>query len=134
MVDLEKPYLNHDFSVLIADDQKLMLKNLERYFSKYFNILTASSFEEGKSHLSRSNIGVLVSDHQMAEGQGLELLEYVRDNYNHIRRIVITADRHEQVVIDMMRNDLAVSFVFKPIIKSQLHLAVAEQSEIYLQQ
>ena len=121
-----------NFSILIADDQKFMLKNLERYFAKFFNVLTASTLEEGINHLSNNIVAVVVSDHQMAEGQGIALLEYIRDNQDQVRRIVITADRHEQTVIDMMGKKLAHSFVFKPTVKAQLHQAVAEQSEIFL--
>lgn len=132
MADLNKKYLDYDFAVLIADDQKFMLRNLERYFKEYFTIITADTLEAAKDALNSHNIGVVVSDHQMLDGQGIELLEFIRDNFNEIRRIVITADRREQIVIDMMGDDLADSFVFKPTVKPQLHQAIAEQSEIYL--
>jgi len=132
MVDLEKQYLDLDVAILIADDQKFMLKNLERYFKKYFNVTTASTFEQAKDILNSTPIGVAVSDHQMVDGQGIMLLEYIRDNFADTRGILITADRHEQVVIDMMDAKLAQSFVFKPTDKGKLHQAIAEQMEIYL--
>jgi len=134
MVDLERSFLQEKFAILLADDQKFMLKNLERYFATFFNVATAATLEEAKIQLQQQTIGVVVSDHQMAGGQGIALLEFIRDTYPEVRRILITADRHEQVVIDMMRSEMAHSFVFKPTVKVQLHQALAEQSEIYLKQ
>lgn len=133
MADLNKKYHDAGFAILLADDQKFMLKNLERYFKEYFSVITASTLEEAKEAITLHNVGIVVSDHQMLDGQGIELLEYIRDQHNDIRRIVITADRREQVVIDLMNDDLGHSFVFKPTVKPQLHQAIAEQSEIYLQ-
>ncbi len=131
-IDLDKSYRTCGFAVLLADDQKFMIKNLERYFVNFFDIQSAATLDEAKSILQTQKIAVVVADHQMLNGQGLDLLELVRDEYSNIRRIIITADRDEQLVIDMMRGKLAHSFVYKPTVKPQLHSAVASQIEIFL--
>ncbi len=131
-VDLEKVYKELDYAILIADDQKFMIKNLERYFVKFFNVKSATDLEQAIAAVDTEKIAVVIADHQMLDGQGLSLLEYVRDNHDQVRRVVITADRHEQLVIDMMRDKLAHSFVYKPTVKPQLHHAVANQMDIFL--
>ena len=131
-VDLEKSYLDQDWGILLADDQKFMIKNLERYFKKYFKVYSATTLEMAKNLLASENIAVVISDHQMLDGQGIELLKYVRDNYTHIRKVVITADRHEQVVVDMIADGMAHSFVYKPTVKQQLHQAIVDQIQAFL--
>ena len=131
-VNLDRKYTDQKYGILLADDQKFMIKNLERYFVNFFHVFSATTFEEAVDAIQNNQIAVVVADHQMLDGEGLKLLEYVRDNFAIIRRVVITADRHEQLVIDMMRDRLAHSFVYKPTVKPQLHHAVAIQMDIYL--
>lgn len=131
MVENPPDFRDQDFYLLFADDQAFMLTNLKRYFKNYYNVLTASTLEEARQHMDEYRVGIVVSDHQMAEGHGLDLLQYVVEQHPITRRVIITADRTEGFVIDMINKGLAHSFAYKPTVKDQLHVVINEQATIF---
>ena len=66
--------------ILFVDDEEKALKYFHRAFDKHFQIITASSADEGWSMIEENseNIAVLISDQRMPGRTGVELLGQVR--------------------------------------------------------
>ncbi|MDH5401732.1 MAG: response regulator [Candidatus Heimdallarchaeota archaeon] len=127
-------YLNYEFEILFADDQKFMLKNLERYFKKFVKVALATTVDEAKKILETKKIAVIISDHQMADGHGIEALEFILDRFPQIRRIILTADRHEETVMELISKKLAQAIVYKPLVKEQLEVVVRNQVNEFIEE
>ena len=72
-----------DISILIVDDDKLVVEKLvEGVNWKQLGIrtvLTACNIRQAKEILEEVTVDILLSDIEMPQGSGLELLEWVRD-------------------------------------------------------
>ena len=85
--------------VLFFDDKRLLLKGLQRYFKDDFSCHIATSLEEATEIIDNTNISILVSDHQMPDHIGIELLRRVSIDKPHIRKILTTSEWHSDVVL-----------------------------------
>ena len=72
-----------DISILIVDDDKLVVEKLvEGVNWKQLGIgivLTAYNIRQAKEILEEARVDILLSDIEMPQGSGLELLEWVRN-------------------------------------------------------
>jgi PAS domain S-box-containing protein len=90
------------FSLLYVDDEPGLLE-LGRIFLEgngEFRVTTALSGEEGLGHLAQQEFDAVVSDYQMPEMNGLELLKRVRKSHGNIPFILFTGRGREEVVIE----------------------------------
>ena len=79
-------------TILVVDDEE-MLRNLLRKIlvKEGYRVLTASSAPEALEKLSSESIDLVVSDVQMPEMDGFELLKALKKDYPQIGVIVMTA-------------------------------------------
>ncbi len=80
--------------VLIADDDPIMLRRLQRAFEPHsaaVTVLTAANGREAMDLLAEHTASLLITDIQMPEVDGLELLAHVNRNYPVVRCFVMTA-------------------------------------------
>jgi len=94
------------FSLLYIDDEQGLL-DLGQLFLESdgeFRVTTALSGEEGLRYLASQDFDAVVSDYQMPEMNGLELLKKVRKTYGNIPFILFTGRGREEVVIEAINN------------------------------
>ncbi len=79
--------------ILFVDDEQVTRKMFERIAAREFRVLTADSVAGAREILDRhgQEIGVLLTDQRMPGGLGVELLEYCREAYPDIVRMLTTA-------------------------------------------
>jgi len=78
-------------TILFVDDDKIVLRSLERGLpDEPYNKVFAMSGKEALEILQREEVHVVVTDMQMPEMTGLELLRIVRKEYPHIIWIVLS--------------------------------------------
>lgn len=80
--------------VLIADDDPIMLRRLEKAFEPHkaaVTVFTAANGQEAIDLLAKHTVSLLITDIQMPEVDGLELLAHVNTNYPVARCFVMTA-------------------------------------------
>lgn len=76
---LERPY------VLLVDDERDLIGLFRDYFRKFApHILFAHSGNEAIEFLNKYDVGLIISDVNMADGDGIELLAFVRKMDRHI--------------------------------------------------
>src|SRR5512139_1506616 len=69
-----------------------------------FSVTTALSGRLGLEELARDNFDAIVSDYQMPEMDGIELLKNVRKSFGNIPFIIFTGRGREEVVIEAINN------------------------------
>ena len=80
--------------VLIADDDRILTARLVTMMGKYedkFDVIAVSNGKEAVSVLRRRKISLLITDIQMPEMDGLELLAYINEHHPVIPCFVMTA-------------------------------------------
>jgi two-component system response regulator YesN len=86
-------------NILLIDGSKLITNYLDRMLEKqiqHLNIFCADTVEKAKSILSKENIQVLISEIQMPDGNGFDLIEFVNENYPQIKSILISNYNYPQ--------------------------------------
>lgn len=76
--------MDKEYTVLYIDDEESNLRVFKNTFRRDFNILLASSAQEGIEILNRSKIDVIITDQRMPGKTGLELLKEIHDMFPHI--------------------------------------------------
>ncbi len=80
--------------ILIAEDDKILMKRLERSFEKnspQIEVLSASNGKEAIDILKQGPVDLLITDIQMPEVDGLALLAYVNEKHPRTPCFVMTA-------------------------------------------
>lgn len=104
-----------EYTVLIVDDERLVLSSIVRALRKEdYNLLTASSGQEGLMLLKEHDIHVVVSDQNMPGMTGLDFLKKVKKEYPHILTIMLTGKADLQVAVDAINEAGVYKFILKP--------------------
>lgn len=79
-------------SILVVDDEPLVVDALARLLSREFDVDTATSGMEAIEKLSQNSYAAVVSDLQMRDVNGLTLLKHAYVHSPESARILITAN------------------------------------------
>jgi PAS domain S-box-containing protein len=93
-------------SVLLVEDDRNLLVITREYLEKKgtISVHTVISAGEALDLLGMRNYDVIVSDYQMPDMNGIELLKHLRASGNDIPFIIFTGRSREQVVIEALNN------------------------------
>jgi PAS domain S-box-containing protein len=93
-------------SVLLVEDDRNLLVITREYLEKKgtISVHTVISAGEALELLGTRNYDVIISDYQMPDMNGIELLKHLRASGNGIPFIIFTGRSREQVVIEALNN------------------------------
>lgn len=108
--------MNNTQGILFVDDEEQTRKMFEKLVSRYFTVYTAENVSEAKNILETSaeHIGVLITDQRMPGGLGVELLQYVKEEYPDIIRLLTTAYSDLGDAIDAVNTGEIFRYITKP--------------------
>lgn len=103
-------------TILFVDDETAALKYFQRAVGSIGTVITAQSVDEGKRALDAhaATLCVLISDQRMPGAYGNELLEYAKDRYPHIVRILTTAYAEQEHTVDAVNHGHIYRYIAKP--------------------
>ena len=111
-------------NILIVDDDIHILELLQRHLhSLNYHTFRAISVEQAVQILKESEIDLLITDIQMPEVDGLQLLKYTAEHYPQLPKLVITGFPSVEGALDVIRSG-ATGYLTKPFTKEELKLAV----------
>jgi len=113
--------------ILVVDDEVAMVRSLELLLRPVGDVVKAYSVPEAEEVLADS-IDCIVTDVQMPEGTGIELLEKVRKKNPDIPVIVMTAYSSVPQAVETMRRG-AFEYVMKPFENKDLLASVKRAIE-----
>jgi len=109
-------------NVLLVDDDPHSLNLIATYLSElnYRNIVQASNGRDAIKHIAekKGQFDLIISDWQMPEMDGLELLKRIRQNSLNIPFIMVTGRPTKELVVSA-RQARVSSFLGKPIDRDQ---------------
>jgi diguanylate cyclase (GGDEF)-like protein len=104
-------------SLLVVDDEEFILRLLAGIFrTEPFHMLEASNAEQARALFDRHRIDIILSDQRMPGGNGLQLLEWVKENYPRTIRLLMTAYYKEDVdeAIETVNRGKIYHYLTKP--------------------
>jgi DNA-binding NtrC family response regulator len=126
--------MEHPITVLFVDDEPGVLRGIRRsLLGCPFEVLTASSGSEALALLSDRPVDVVVSDLDMPEMTGIELLRAVRDRWPRVLRMVLTGTATFGSTVAAI-NECAIAHFFPKLFRAEVFSQVILQFEPRIRQ
>lgn len=111
-------------NILIVDDNYDMLELLQRHLKSFnFHTYKASSVVEAIEVLKTTSIDLLITDLQMPEINGIELIRYTSEHFPSIPKLVITGFPSVDTAINAVKSG-ALDYLIKPFTGEELKKAI----------
>jgi two-component system response regulator HupR/HoxA len=115
----------NQYKMLLVDDSPNILKALLRSFKdEGYKIFTAGSAKEALDQLTRESVDLIISDQNMPEISGIDLLKLVRLKYPKIIRMMLTGTTDFEVAKEAINKGEIYRFFNKPCDDFELLLSV----------
>ncbi|MGB5437691.1 MAG: sigma-54 dependent transcriptional regulator [Maribacter sp.] len=119
----------HKENILIVDDDIDILELLQRHLkSMDYHAFKAVSVKEALFILKDTFIDLLITDIQMPEVDGLQLLKYADEHYPEMPKLVITGYPSVDGALEVIKSG-ATDYLTKPFTKDELKQAVQKSIE-----
>tara|TARA_R110000868_G_scaffold4759_1_gene29683 strand:+ start:1294 stop:2619 length:1326 start_codon:yes stop_codon:yes gene_type:complete len=119
----------HKENILLVDDDIDILELLQRHLqSMDYHTYKAVSVKEALNILKDTYIDLLITDIQMPEVDGLQLVKFVDEHYPEIPKLVITGYPSVYGALEVIKSG-AIDYLTKPFTKEELKLAVLKSFE-----
>lgn len=113
------------YKILLVDDSENILKALKRIFKdEGYKIFTACSAKDALEILGKEEIDLIMSDQNMPEISGIDLLKLVRIKFPKVIRIMLTGLTDFEVAKEAINKGEIYRFFNKPCDDFELLLSV----------
>lgn len=117
------------YKVLVVDDSVQTLEVIQRNLNASgYDAYTCSNVRDAVRFLSESTIDIVITDFKMPRQSGLELIRYIRDNFDGIEIIMITGYPDIEDAVQAIK-DGADDYLVKPFTDEELLMAVRKMAE-----
>ena len=125
--------MDEQMKILCVDDEKNVLKALERLFlDSDYEILTAESGEEGLETLTNNKtIQLVVSDYRMPRMNGVDFLKEVYEKWPDTIRIVLSGYADTASIVEAINDGHIYKFIPKPWNDDELKFTIAKALDHY---
>jgi DNA-binding NtrC family response regulator len=125
----EKEELSYENTILVIDDEELIVKRLKKYLEKEgYAVFTAFNGKEGLIIIENSKIDVLITDIRMGDMDGIEVIQRAKRLYRDIEGIIITGHKDQELAIRSLRAG-ASDYITKPINLDELLFSIKKATE-----
>ena len=118
-------------AVLLIDDEKPLLEVYAAALSPHFEVSTATSTKEAELLLRQKKFKVVVSDHLMPGGNGMNLLVRVREEFPEMQRVLVTAYMKPEMLLRSVNEAALFRYLLKPISLAELVKVVREAVKLH---
>ena len=106
--------MNRNRKILLVDDEEIIRLSFKRELQRFYDVSTASCYDEALTILAEEHFDMLITDLVMPGPNGLELLKLIKNNYPEMGVIIITGYGETKAVIETLRGG-ADDFLLKPL-------------------
>ncbi len=125
----EREELAYQYRILVIDDEEEIVKRLQKVLEKEgYEVVGACSGEEGLKVVVNEKIDVIISDIQMDDMDGIEVIQRAKRMYRDIEGIVVTGFKDQELAIRSLRAG-AHDYITKPLNLEELLFSVQKAIE-----
>jgi len=119
-----------DISILIADDEEELREYLSEYLQIFFtNVYVAKCGEEAYTQYLEQHPDIILTDINMPNLDGLNLISRIRDKDNSTKIIVMSAHSEQEKLLRAIELNL-VTYLIKPIKTDMLKKVIFDIVEV----
>jgi diguanylate cyclase (GGDEF)-like protein len=118
-------------TLLVVDDEPYILPTLQALLSSDFHVLTADSADSAQALFARHPIHLILTDQKMPRRTGVQLLEWVRDNYKDTVRLLMTGFAELDDAVDAINRGHVYHYLLKPWRTEELIQVLRNAAEKY---
>jgi DNA-binding NtrC family response regulator len=102
-------------AILVVDDERPILDMFMAALQGQFDVVTATSAREAEFNLRKKEFKVVVADHLMPGGNGMNLLVRCREEYPHMQRVLVTGYMKPEMLLRSVNEAALYRYLLKPV-------------------
>jgi DNA-binding NtrC family response regulator len=111
-------------SILIVDDDKIILDSLCEFLKlEGYNASGAESYKQAVSQIQKNRFAIVITDVNLPDGNGFELLNLIKKNHPQTVVIIITGYGSIESAVEAIKMG-AYDYLTKPIVDDELRLTL----------
>lgn len=118
-------------AVLVIDDERPLLDVFSAALSPHFEVVTATSAREGEFILHKKPFKVVVADHLMPGGNGMNFLVRAREEFPHMQRILVTGYMKPEMLMRSVNEAALFRYLLKPVSLPELIKTVQDAAKAH---
>jgi DNA-binding NtrC family response regulator len=107
-------------AVLLVDDEQAVLDVFNAALAPHFKVSTALNARDADFLLAKNAFKVVVSDHLMPGGNGMNFLVRCREEFPHMQRILVTGYMKPEMLLRSVNEAASFRCLLKPVAVSEL--------------
>ena len=124
--------MDHEHTILFVDDEPEVRKALARVVRQEpYSAIFAGSGQEALNIMSLQAVHIIVTDMQMAEMDGIGLLEQVARRFPLTTRLVLSGVDDSTAILNAIRAGQIYRYILKPWDTHELRLTIRQALELY---
>jgi DNA-binding NtrC family response regulator len=117
--------------VLLVDDEQPLLEVFRAALSPKFDITTANNAREADLILHKKSFKLVVADHLMPGGNGMNFLTRAREDFPHMQRILVTGYMKPEMLLRSVNEAALFRYLLKPVAIAELLSVVTEAAKAH---
>ena len=118
-------------SVLIIDDEESLLDVFEAALSPFFDVTRATNTRDADFQLQRRAFKVVIADHLMPGGNGMNFLVRAREEFPHMQRILVTGYMKPEMLLRSVNEAALFRYLLKPVAVAELIKVVQDAAHAH---
>ena len=118
-------------AVLLVDDEVALLEVFRAALSPSFEITTATTAREADLILHKHSFKVVVADHLMPGGNGMNFLTRAREDFPHMQRILVTGYMKPEMLLRSVNEAALFRYLLKPVAIGELIKVVQDAAKAH---
>lgn len=118
-------------AVLLVDDEKPLLDVFTVALSPFFEVTQALSAREADFALQKNSFKVVVADHLMPGGNGMNFLVRAREEFPHMQRVLVTGYMKPEMLMRSVNEAALYRYLLKPVAIAELVKVVQEAAKAH---
>lgn len=118
-------------AVLLVDDEKPLLDVYSAALSPSFDVTTASNAREADFILQKKKFKVVVADHLMPGGNGMNFLVRAREDFPHMQRVLVTGYMKPEMLLRSVNEAALFRYLLKPVSMAELMKVVSDAAKAH---
>lgn len=118
-------------AVLLVDDERSLLDVFTTALSPMFDITTATTAREADLILHKHAFKVVVADHLMPGGNGMNFLTRAREEFPHMQRILVTGYMKPEMLLRSVNEAALFRYLLKPVAVAELIKVVQDAAKAH---
>ena len=118
-------------AVLVIDDEKPLVDVFVAALAPDFEVVTANSVREADAVLRTRGFKVVLADHLMPGGNGMNFLVRCREEFPHMQRVLVTGYMKPELLMRSVNEAALFRYLLKPVSLPELVKVVQEAAKAH---